>query len=137
MCWMFRADVDVWCLCLMLSWCVAFELVLTLGVILYIILYLILYYYTYTIIYLILYSSILLLFFLFSSSYSHPVPPIFYPLLFLFPISSSSNLLIQSIRVGTWVHLLIFQTHPTIRPRMFYRSGWLRCVGLICIGFMF
>ena len=100
----------------------------------YIIYYITLLYYITIILllYLILYSSILLLFpssVLFPSCSSHLLSPSKYSF-FLPSILPPPNSLIQSIRVGIWVHLLIFQTHPTIRPRMFYRSGWLRCVGL-------
>ena len=42
-----------------------------------------------------------------------------FPLLFLIPF--------HSIRVGTSIHLFIFNQSPTFWPRMFYRSGWLRC----------
>jgi hypothetical protein len=84
----------------------------------YIILYYILlyiHYYTYTIIYYILYYTLLfllLLSFLFLLSSS---------LLFLF------YFLIHSILVGSCRYLFISQTHLPIWPRMFYRSGWLRC----------
>ena len=47
------------------------------------------------------------------------------------------NPLIHSIRVGTYIYLFIFQHARIIWPRMFYRSGWLRCVGFICIGLCF
>ena len=61
----------------------------------------------------------------FPSQYSFPTifssifPPSL-PLLFL--------LFIHSIRVGIWISLFIFYQYRTIWPRMFYRSGWLRCV---------
>ena len=53
-------------------------------------------------------------------------------------LSSSSPFNIHSIRVGTYITLFIFYQYsiiPNIWPRMFYRSGWLRCVVRICIGF--
>ena len=70
---------------------------------------------------------------------------ILYYTLLLFQSSSSlllssllPNQLIQSIRVGTYISLFIFiWCSRTIRPRMFYRSGWLRCVGLKYVVFVF
>ena len=72
------------------------------------------------ILYYILYYTLLL-----SSSFLLPI---------LLSSSSSHLLLIQSIRVGTYIYLFIFYQYsiiPNIWPRMFYRSGWLRCVGFI------
>ena len=84
----------------------------------------------YIILYLILYYTLPILPILFSSSHLFLLL-LFLPFLILLPLRillSSSDLsptyLIQSIRVGTLIRLFIFQT---IRPRMFYRSGWLRC----------
>ena len=57
--------------------------------------------------------------------------------------SSPPNPLIHSIRVGSSIYLFIFSSdlsnipNQTIRPRMFYRSGWLRCDVSISIGFGF
>ena len=104
------------------------------------------YYIIHTLLYLLLYSIINLLFFcsLFPSLPSSSVLLIqsirvgtyirvfifrcsFFPF-FPFP-SSPPN--IHSIRVGIWIRLFI--SHPNIRPRMFYRSGWLRCVVRKCM----
>ena len=113
-------------------------------------------YYTYTIIYYYYYYYILsytILFFcsiplplipyphLLSSSFPFFCSlPIFSSLPFLLPSSNHSPpnlsssfpiylllLLIQSIRVGTYIRSFISNRQSTIRPRMFYRSGWLRC----------
>ena len=48
----------------------------------------------------------------------------------------SSDPLIQSIRVGSSLCLFIFSSSsiPNFWPRMFYRSGWLRCDVVKCIG---
>ena len=89
----------------------------------YYILYYLLYIYYYI---LLLYYYIIYLFIFFLSSSS---------VLFSFPFPHPS--IIQSIRVGTWICLLIFQTHRTIRPRTNYRSGWLRCDVFKCIGLGF
>jgi hypothetical protein len=48
--------------------------------------------------------------------------------------------LIHSILVGTYIRLFILSDIPNIPspqfwPRTFYRSGWLRCVGFICVVF--
>ena len=53
--------------------------------------------------------------------------------------SHSSPILIQSIRVGSSISLFIFSSFQQFWPRMFYRSGWLRCVGFIsmCSGLSF
>ena len=136
------------CLCFVLvCWLcrLAFELVfcagvrvscwlLTLGGILYIIL-----------LYLILYSSSSsdLSSVLFSSS-SHPnlfsssFPTLlFFPITPLpFPILFCSSFLQYSFYTCRYLHILIYipDSSKNIRPRMFYRSGWLRCVGLISIG---
>ena len=130
---------------------------MTYGIIIYyyILYYYILLYYTIIISYTILFSSLLSsshpsIFFLLSPP-SQPSFPLLSSLLFysLFPIfshlisssnpnplqSSSdlsllffcSNHLIHSILVGTYIYLFIFYQYPTIPPRMFYRSGWLRC----------
>ena len=98
------------------------------------------YIYYYYILYLILYSSPLLsLLFLFPSYSSSPhlyssilpfsSPPslLFFPILispssqypYLFPI------LIQSIRVGIWIHLFIFNPHQQFDPACFIGvDGW-------------
>ena len=99
----------------------------------------------YYILYLILSSSLLSSSFPILSSVLSPLPPL--PPLISSVLFSSSlphliyslyNPLIQSIRVGSSLCLFIFQTHPRIiRPRMFYRSGWLRCVVRISIWFGF
>jgi hypothetical protein len=48
--------------------------------------------------------------------------------------------LILGILVGTYIYLFILSQYyqtSTIWPRTFYRSGWLRCVVVICIGLAF
>ena len=89
-------------------------------IIIHIILYIILYY---TLLFFLLFLSfpILLLFFI----------SIFYPLQ-----SFSFILYVSGLPHGYLYTHPIF--HPkTIRPRMFYRSGWLRCDVFKCIGFCF
>ena len=116
----------------------------------YIILLLYIIYYTY-------YITIILLYYTYYYILYY-TPPLIYsslsPILstsssfpsFPFPILSSSVLFflfsflllpqslppnIHSIRVGSSIYLLIFPSqYSQIWPRMFYRSGWLRCVGL-------
>jgi hypothetical protein len=59
--------------------------------------------------------------------------------LYLSPSSSHPNHPIHSIRVGTFIRLFIFLSNIPISnfwPRMFYRSGWLRCVVRICVGML-
>ena len=75
------------------------------------------------------YSS--LLFYLqFSSSFlSILLPIIFLPI----PLRLSLPEYLSALG-STYLYSTQLQT---IRPRMFYRSGWLRCVSLKCIGFMF
>jgi hypothetical protein len=53
--------------------------------------------------------------------------------LLLFPSSSLNHPNIHSILVGTYIYLFIFHSisSRTIWPRTFYRSGWLRCDGVI------
>ena len=125
-------------------WC-SFELVLTLGVILYItIIYYILYIYYYTIhiitiiIYYTYYIYYTLLFLLSSLSLSFPSifcssslsPLLSHPLL--------PPILFRSRNTCRYLHILTYTlpAFQTIRPRMFYRSGWLRCVGLISVVFV-
>ena len=128
---------------------------LTLGVILYIISYIIIYYtYTYIIYY---YYYILLYLILYSSFYSFPIYLLSLPILsshiffrsifssslLLFSHSSSSSpsdpnpllplsfpiLLIQSIRVGTWIYLLILFPIRQFDPACFIGvDGW----GVMC-----
>ena len=121
-------------------------------ILLYIIYYIIYYTYTY-ILYIIYYYYYIIYYILYYTLPSLPFPSIFPPPLlfspflsplspntlplipnhrihFLFPFLSSVllpiliYLSIQSIRVGIWISLFIFQTHPRIIwPRMFYRMG--------------
>ena len=118
--YVFVFEVLSWCSCWM------FRAGVTLG--------LILYYYTLLLLYTILFSLPLLSFFLFSSSDLSSLLPLSHSLPCSFTIIS-----FHSIRVGTYLRLFIFQQYPifpiTIWPRMFYRSGWLRCVGLISVVF--
>ena len=112
-----------------------FELVfvLTLGVYVIIYYYYILYYYIlyYYILYIYIYYYIISYLILYSS----------FPSSVLFP---NPHPLIHSIRVGVYCWILIsprclcsllipisslVYLSPGFWPRMFYRSGWLRCVG--------
>ena len=115
---------DVRCLCL----CYILYITIIYYILYYIIL-LLLYTISYTI--LLLYSILYYTLLLFNPISSLPFLPII-PILSPHLIYSFYNHLIHSIRVGTYLRLFIFQT---IRPRMFYRSGWLRCVGFICVVF--
>ena len=118
------------CFELVRCWCIGFTLgVILIYTIIYYIIYYILYYYTYIIIsYPILYSSLLLIYLPFYS------PSVLLPVLLSFPFSSYSplpshipfpplplpNPLIQSIRVGIWVYLLIlFQLYRCFDPACF------------------
>ena len=108
------------------------------------------YYYT-TILYIIIYYSyyytiLFLLFFFLPNILYNPLlilsllPSLILPFL-IFPHSNLSKQLsmnikrnpsiypIHSIRVGIWISLFIFQSSDPLQiwPRMFYRSGWLRC----------
>ena len=112
-----RVGVDVWCY------------ILYYTIILYIISYTIIIYY-------ILYYTLsyTILFFCPSSSHSSDLPSVLSSSSLLSSPLFSSLLLffwyilpIHSIRVGTYIYLFIFQTHQQFSPRMFYRSGWLRC----------
>jgi hypothetical protein len=115
----------VWCSVLFSCGC------LTLGVIILLLYYYILYIYYY-ILYTILSSSSVLFSFPHPSSYSsflsNPLLPLSSSYSPILPPLSLLYFLNHSILVGTYIYLFIFQTHPpTIRPRTFYRSGWLRC----------
>jgi hypothetical protein len=138
----YRRDVSsgvvlfVWCSVLVDGWGVScWWCVLVFVLILYYILYYILlllyiyYYYTYTILF--LFSS----FILFYPNLSSPI--LLFPSILPKSISSSSSLpsLIlllfwsqYSFYTCRYLHILIYiPPVPTIWPRTFYRSGWLRC----------
>ena len=134
---------------------------LTLGVILYItIIHILLYYYY--ILY-IIHIHILLLYIISYTILFLSSPHLFYLLFLLFcsPLSfPSSSPILPSFYTCRYLHMVIYiqsishqhsSSFPllffsssipnpsTIRPRTIYRSGWLRCVGLIgmvfCSGF--
>ena len=125
---------------------------LTLGVIYYItIIYCILYYiillYIYYYIlyyYYIIYYLILLLYILYSSLLPSSVLPFFpyNPPLLSFQYSSIYLSFLSpskySFYTCRYLHILIYilsKYSRIIWPRTFYRSGWLRCVVRICVGF--
>jgi hypothetical protein len=74
--------------------------------------------------YIILYSPLLL--------FHSPSPLLLFLSPILFPFQDSKY-------TCRYLHILIYilLLFPNIWPRTFYRSGWLRCVGLKCIGILF
>ena len=149
-------------ICICIGLCLSFWKIidvrvgLTYGVIFYIIVYYILYTIIY---YYILYIYIYIYYYiLYSPSSSLPFPPSLlspfssYPFLpsSPLPIHSLPNIPFKPLLSSSSLHsssqysfytcryldILIYipDSSPTIPPRMFYRSGWLRCVVRICIG---
>ena len=129
---MFRAGVSVSC------W---FDIRCYIHILLYYILLYIYYYYTYYILYytLLFSSSIVLSFSSHLLFFQYPLPPLFFSFLsFFLPHSCPSWSICQfKVYVSAFGYPYLYSTR--IWPRMFYRSGWLRCVVVISIwlGFCF
>ena len=96
-------------------------------------------YYIILLLYYIIYYIIVLLYYILSytilfSSDLFPSLPFLSHSSSILPILFSSDSKYTCRYLHNLIYILEVIPGMTIRPRMFYRSGWLRCVGFISMG---